>query len=105
MPANAKRYEDKYGAAGLFELVKWPNGRLDQVQNDEMLIIPGHGWHGTSDIGVSVLKDYKDVDPREKAARLAHGNPPATTQESFGAATLADRLHKSGLDQNHVHIK
>ena len=105
MPGNAQRYKAKYASRGLFDMMQWPTGDLSRVQFDEMLIIAGHGWHGKSSIGVNVLKPDNEVDPRETAARINHGKPAATKEETLSAHALADRIQKSGLRQNHVHIK
>ena len=54
MPANLKRYQDKYGATKLTVRQYGDGYFLDRVRDDDMFIVAGHGDPEDERIGVSV---------------------------------------------------
>lgn len=100
MPANKARYEKKYGTG--LRVVQYP-GSLAQVQNDEMLIVAGHGLPGNKNIGLSV--DDPATPNLERAGRFLGGHRPRTLQVKMEANDLADRISQAGLNKAHRFIK
>lgn len=100
MPGNKKRYTDKYQAR--IGVIHHPE-KLNDVDNDDVLIIGGHGMPGSKEIGVSVLDN--NVSWHEMAARKLYNKPPATTYDTLTAHSLAERIFGSDLDLGHKHIK
>jgi len=92
MPKNLKRYQGKYGAN--LTVRQFGDGELfNDVGDDDMFIVVGHGLPGNENIGVSV-----------KAEGLA-GFFGKTVQVTITANTLADMLMIGGLPYSHKYIK
>jgi hypothetical protein len=100
MPANKSRYETKYG--NNLQVVQYPDS-LAQVDNDEMVIVAGHGLPGNDKVGLSI--DDPNTPRLERLGRWAGRHQPKTQQLTMAANDLADRISQAGLKKNHKHIK
>jgi hypothetical protein len=105
MPANKKRYEDKYNKwfeERKLEVVQYP-GSLDKVQIEDTLIVAGHGLPGNENIGLSV--DNPNTPMQERIERFVGRHRPNTMQVTLQANDLADRISQAGLKKEHKYIK
>jgi hypothetical protein len=96
MPLNLKRYKDKY-ADRLTVRQLGDGNRLDNVGDDDMFIIAGHGLPNDNRIGVSVKYDSP------VGSILAFFGQ--TREETITANDLANILMGSGLPKGHKYIK
>jgi hypothetical protein len=100
MPSNKKRYADNYG--NNLQVIQYP-GSLAQVQNDETLIVAGHGLPGNGKIGLSI--DDPGTPLMERAGRFLGNHRPKTLQVTLQTNDLADRISQAGLNKGHKYIK
>lgn len=92
MPQNRKRYEDKYGQD---LTVRFKGSQLNDVGDDDMLIIAGHGLPNSSLIGIGTEETVSILG-------ITFSRP---TQVTMTANDLAQELVDANLPRTHRYIK